>query len=66
MGLYQNDQMGFCLPGTSEDSIALHRSHRSHRRNMSIEREQPPTNKEETQSMPCNNMMHECDMAICC
>jgi hypothetical protein len=33
MGLYRNDQWG-CLPGTSEDSIVLHRCHRSHRRNV--------------------------------
>ena len=31
VGLYRNEQ-GVCLPGTSEDSIALHRCHRSHRR----------------------------------
>ena len=31
----------------------------------STEGEQMPTNKEETQSMQCNNMMHDNDMAIC-
>ena len=37
----------FCLPGTSEDSIVLHRCHRSHHRYTSIERGHIPANKEE-------------------
>ena len=66
MELYRNEQGGFCLPDTSEDSIALHRCHRSHRRT-NVYREGTITgNRERTQSMQCNNMMHECDMAICC
>ena len=31
VGLYQNEQGGFFLPGTSEDNIVLHRYHRSRR-----------------------------------
>ena len=30
----------------------------------SIERGQIPATEKETQSMQCNNMMHECDMSI--
>ena len=51
------------MPGTSEDNIALHRCHRTHRRTTSIEGGTIPANKEETQSMQCNNMMHAHDMA---
>ena len=60
MGSYQNEQRGFCLPGTSEDSIALHQCHRTHRRNASIDRGQlPATEKELNHHMAiCNNMMH--------
>ena len=66
VGLYQNEQGGFACPGTSEDSIALHRCHRTHRRTH-VYLEGTNTSKQgRTQSMRCNNMMHECDMAICC
>ena len=66
MGLYQNEQGGFaCLAllkivyffiGVIDHIVGTRLT----------ERGQAPTNKEETQSMQCNNMMHECDMAICC
>ena len=64
-GILSEWTRGFCLPGTSEDNIALHQCHRSHRRNH-VYREGTTTGKqEETQSMQCNNMMHDNDMAIC-
>ena len=53
VGFYRNEQGGFCLPGTSEDCIALHLCHRTHRRNASIERGQLPATEKETQSMQC-------------
>ena len=46
MGFCRYDQLGGCLPGTSEDNIALHRCQRSHRRYTSIERGQLPANTE--------------------
>ena len=52
------------VSGTSEDDITLHRCHRSHLRNI-IYLEGTNTGKQgRTQSMQCDNMMHECDMAI--
>ena len=57
MGFYRNEQGGFCLPGTSEDNIALHRCHRSHRRYTSIEREQHRQTEENTINA-MHNMMH--------
>ena len=66
MGFYQNEQGGFCLPGTSEDNIALHRCHRSHRR-YHVYRE--GTNTGITEGNVINamlNMMHDHDMSICC
>ena len=63
VGLYRNEQGGFCLPGTSEDNIALRRCHRSHRRYTSIERGQIPANKKEHNQ--CNAKYDACyDMAI--
>ena len=41
-GIVSEWTRGFCLPGTSEDSIVLHRCHRTHRRNTSTERGQIP------------------------
>ena len=44
---------GFCLPGTSEDSIALHRCHRTHHRNV-VYSEGTITGKQgRAQSMQC-------------
>ena len=64
MGLYGNEQGGFaCLAllkiiklfiGVIELIIGT----------TSIERGQIPATEKETQSMQCNNMMHECDMSI--
>ena len=62
-GIVSEWTRGFCLPGTSEDSIILHRCHRSHRRNHVYWEGTNTGNREETQSMWCNNMMHEWDMA---
>ena len=42
-----------CLPGTSEDNIALHRCHRSHRRYNVYRGGTTPANTEETWSMQC-------------
>ena len=59
--------MGVCLPGTSEDSIAISSSSVSTittSEPSSTEKEQIPANIEGTQSMQCNNMMHDHDMAI--
>ena len=53
VGLYRNEQGGFCLPGTSEDNIALHRCHRTHRRNLVYWEGTTPANREETRSMQC-------------
>ena len=63
MGLYRNELGGFCLPGTSEDIIVLHRCHRTHRRNHGYREGTIIGNREETQSMQCNNMMHGRDMS---
>ena len=66
MGLYRYDQMGGCLPGTSEDNIVLHRCHRTHRRNY-IYREGTSTDKQRRNTINAmHNMMHDHDMAICC
>ena len=43
----------FCLPGTSEDDIALHRCHRTHRRINVYWGGTNTGNREETQSMQC-------------
>ena len=66
MGLYRNEQGVFCLPDTSEDNIVLHRCHRTHRRNHVYSEGTNTGNREGTQSMQRNNMMHECDMEIYC
>ena len=47
-----------------EDSIAFHRCHQTHRRNHVYLEGTNTGNKERTQSMQCNNMMHDHDMAI--
>ena len=52
-GIVSEWTRGFCLPGTSEDSIVLHWCHWSHRWNASIERGQLPATEKETQSMQC-------------
>ena len=65
VGLYQNDQMGFCLPGTSEDSIALHQCRQSHCR-YHVYREGTNTGNTEGNTINAmHNMMHDHDMAIC-
>ena len=48
MGLYRNEQGGLCLPGTSEDIIALHRCHRTHHRDTPTERGQAPAIEKNT------------------
>ena len=53
------------MPDTSEDSIALHRCHRTHHRNVVYSEGTITGNREETQSMQCNIMMHDHDMATC-
>ena len=58
MGLYQNEQGGFCLPGTSEDSIALHRCHRTHRRNHVYREGASSGNTEGNTINAMHNMMH--------
>ena len=37
-GILSEWTRGVCLPGTSEDNIALHRCHRTHRRNIRLPR----------------------------
>ena len=66
MGLYRNEQGGFCLPDTSEDSIVLHRCHRSRRRNHGYREGAITGNREGNTINAMHNMMHDHDMAICC
>ena len=64
VGLYRNEQGGFCLPGTSEGNIALHQCHRTHRRNH-VYREGTNTGNTEGNTINAmHNMMHAHDMAI--
>ena len=58
MGLYRNEQGGFCLPGTSEDSIVLHRCHRIIVGTMFTERGQTPATEKEHTINAMHSMMH--------
>ena len=65
-GIVSEWTRGFCLPGTSEDRIVLHRCHRSHRRNH-VYREGTNTGKQGiAQSMQCTIwcMIMTCQYAV--
>ena len=59
VGFYRNEQGGFAYLALLKIAIALHRCQRPQRRN-NVHWEGTNTGKQEgTQSMPCNNMMHD-------
>ena len=65
MGLYRNEQGGCACLALLNISLGLHQCQRSHRQ-YNVYREGTITaNREETQSMQCNIMMHDHDMATC-
>ena len=65
MGLYRNEQGGFACLALLKIALSLHQCQRSQRRS-SVYREGTFTGKQgRTQSMRCNNMMHDHDMATC-
>ena len=58
MGLYRNEQGGFACLALLKIALSLHQCQRSHRRNIVYREGTDTGNKEEIQSMQCDNMMH--------
>ena len=65
VGLYRNEQGGFACLALLKIALSLHQCQRSQRRNIVYREGTITGNREETQSMQCNIMMHDHDMATC-